>query len=48
MDAITDYTSMGVADAAYSRLRTDILGTQDAAEGLASFKEKRNASYVGR
>ncbi len=29
-------------------LRTDILGTQDAAEGLASFKEKRNASYVGR
>src|SRR3954466_13995544 len=26
MDAITDYTSMGVADAAYSRLRADILG----------------------
>ena len=26
MDAITDYTSMGVADAAYTRLRADILG----------------------
>jgi len=26
MDAITDYTSMGVADAAYSRLRADIVG----------------------
>jgi DNA-binding GntR family transcriptional regulator len=26
MDAITDHTSMGVADAAYSRLRADILG----------------------
>ena len=33
---------------AIAPLRTDILGTQDAAEGLASFKEKRNASYVGR
>ena len=26
MDAITEHTSLGVADAAYSRLRTDILG----------------------
>jgi len=26
MDAITDHSSMGVADAAYSRLRSDILG----------------------
>src|ERR1043165_1318875 len=26
MDAITDHSSMGVADAAYSRLRADILG----------------------
>jgi enoyl-CoA hydratase len=29
-------------------LRTQILGTQDAAEGLASFKEKRAGNYVGR
>ena len=29
-------------------LRTGILGTQDAAEGLASFKEKRAGNYVGR
>jgi enoyl-CoA hydratase/carnithine racemase len=29
-------------------LRTDILGTADAAEGLASFKEKRAGNYVGR
>lgn len=29
-------------------LRTEILGTQDAAEGLASFKEKRAGNYVGR
>lgn len=29
-------------------LRTQILGTQDAAEGLASFKEKRAGNYTGR
>jgi len=29
-------------------LRTEILGTTDAAEGLASFKEKRSGTYVGR
>jgi enoyl-CoA hydratase len=29
-------------------LRTQILGTQDAAEGLASFKERRAGNYVGR
>jgi enoyl-CoA hydratase/carnithine racemase len=33
---------------AIAPLRTDILGTQDAAEGLASFKEKRAGNYVGR
>jgi enoyl-CoA hydratase len=29
-------------------LRTEILGTADAAEGLASFKERRAGNYVGR
>lgn len=29
-------------------LRTEILGTEDAAEGLASFKERRAGNYVGR
>ncbi|MFI5626411.1 crotonase/enoyl-CoA hydratase family protein [Nocardioides sp. NPDC051685] len=29
-------------------LRTEILGTQDAAEGVLSFKERRAGNYVGR
>lgn len=29
-------------------LRTEILGTEDAAEGLASFREHRAGNYVGR
>jgi enoyl-CoA hydratase len=33
---------------AIAPLRTQILGTQDAAEGLASFKEKRAGNYTGR
>lgn len=33
---------------AIAPLRTKILGTQDAAEGLASFKERRAGNYVGR
>ncbi|EHB56211.1 Enoyl-CoA hydratase/isomerase [Mycolicibacterium rhodesiae JS60] len=33
---------------AIAPLRTAILGTDDAAEGLASFKEKRPGNYVGR
>jgi enoyl-CoA hydratase len=33
---------------AIAPLRTEILGTADAAEGLASFKEKRAGNYVGR
>jgi enoyl-CoA hydratase/carnithine racemase len=33
---------------AIAPLRTHILGTQDAAEGLASFREKRDGNYVGR
>jgi enoyl-CoA hydratase/carnithine racemase len=33
---------------AIAPLRTEILGTEDAAEGLASFKERRAGNYVGR
>lgn len=33
---------------AIAPLRAQILGTEDAAEGLASFKERRAGSYVGR
>ena len=33
---------------AIAPLRTEILGTADAAEGLASFKERRAGNYVGR
>lgn len=33
---------------AIAPLRTEILGTEDAVEGLASFKEKRAGNYVGR
>src|SRR5437764_991370 len=39
MDAITEYSSMGVADAAYSRLRSDTLG----GELLPGMKLKRDA-----
>jgi hypothetical protein len=33
---------------AIAPLRTEILGTEDAAEGLVSFKERRAGNYVGR
>jgi enoyl-CoA hydratase len=33
---------------AIAPLRTQILGTEDAAEGLVSFKERRAGNYVGR